>query len=90
MMYYIRFQNRPPASTATRILWGLAMVLVLSLLFFFAFTFFLIALGGTLLGLLLQWALGARKGPAPPSPMDPFSPPKPRRRRPPEDDIIDI
>lgn len=73
---------------STRILLALGGVLVLSFLFFFAFTFFVIALVAGGIGLLAQLVFGRNKVSAPFSP----APPRYHRRDPrhDDDDVIDV
>ena len=84
-MLFIRFnENSQPISWSTRLLMVLGGIVAFSLLFFFAFTFFVVALIATGVALIAQFFLGKSRSEVPKSPSANYR--APRR----DDDVIDI
>lgn len=84
-MLFIRLNNNSqPLSWATRLLMILGGIVVFSLLFFFAFTFFVVGLIATGIALLAQFFLGKSRPEVPKRPSTNYR--APRR----DDDVIDI
>jgi len=88
-MIFVRFRGPgDPLPLGTRILLTLGGILVLSFLFFFAFTFFVIALIAGGIGLLAQLVFGRNRFSASSAPVPPgFHRRDPHRD---DDDVIDV
>ncbi len=84
-MLFVRFKDSSqPVSWSTRLLMILGGIVAFSFLFFFAFTFFVIALIATGVAIIAQLFLGFGRNDAP-------KPPSPTYRAPrKDDDVIDI